>query len=175
MKYQRIVLTDVYYQPSYAQAAGVVIQKWSDQASIEEHTHRSHEVAGYVSGQFYQRELPHLLSLLDKIPQYDCVVVDAHVWLTEGEAGAGHYLWRALGQTTPVIGVAKNPFRGGVALPLLRGESKKPLWVSSVGVEPCLAVEWISSMSGEHRMPTLLKRVDELSRQDSLSSGSSHD
>lgn len=162
--FKHIVLTDVCYQTHYAQAAGVVIQHWTDIEPRAEHLCCSSEVEDYVSGQFYQRELPHLLTLLKEVGPYDCVVVDAHVWLEASQPGAGHYLWRALDERVPVIGVAKNPFRGGVALPLLRGDSKKPLWISAEGVNPHDARDWIRSMAGPYRIPTLLKRVDSLSR-----------
>lgn len=161
----RIVLTDVFYQKEYAQAAGLVIHKWTDALPSEEYLSASTDIEEYVSGQFYQRELPHLIRLLGMIVSYDCVVVDAHVWLEPNQPGAGHYLWQALDQRCPVIGVAKNPYRNGVALPLKRGESGKPLWISSVGVDVSQALSWIGEMSGPHRMPTLLKQVDSLSRQ----------
>ena len=159
-----IVLTDVCYQSEYAQAAGLVIRHWSDEEPIAEHLSCCYQIEDYVSGQFYQREVPHLLTLLQKIGTYDCVVVDAHVWLKADQPGAGHYLWRALGEHVPVIGVAKNPFRDGVALPLTRGDSKKPLWVSAAGVDPREAHGWIEEMAGPYRIPTLLKRVDTLCR-----------
>ena len=163
--FNHIVLTDVYYQDHYAQAAGVVIQHWTDVEPSAEYLSCHYEVAEYISGQFYQRELPHLLTLLDQVGSYDCVVVDAHVWLKPDQPGAGHYLWQALGEHVPVIGVAKNPFRDGVALPLTRGDSTKPLWISAVGVNPREARHWIKEMAGTYRVPTLLKRVDYLSRQ----------
>jgi deoxyribonuclease V len=162
--FKRIVLTDVCYQSEYAQAAGVVIQSWSDTTPASEYLSCSYEIEEYVSGQFYQRELPHLLTLLQKIENYDCVVVDAHVWLKADQPGAGHYLWRALGEHIPVIGVAKNSFHGGIALSLTRGDSKKPLWISAVGIDPQKAHGWIKEMAGPYRVPTLLKHVDALSR-----------
>ena len=160
----QIVITDVYYQNTYAQAAGVLIHRWSDTEPAAEYLSCSDEIDAYVSGQFYQRELPHLLRLLHTIESYDCVVVDAHVWLTRDQPGAGHYLWQALDQRVPVIGVAKNPFHNGVALPLTRGDSKKALWISAVGVDPQEARGWINEMAGPYRIPTLLKHVDSLSR-----------
>jgi deoxyribonuclease V len=65
-----------------------------------------------------------------------------------------------------VIGVAKTLFAGAdrVAHSVLRGESKKPLWVTSQVVPTAQAALWVEQMDGEHRVPTLLRRVDQLCR-----------
>ena len=65
----------------------------------------------------------------------------------------------------PVIGVAKTAFAGAsLAVPLIRGQSQKPLYVSAAGLEAARAVECVGKMHGEFRLPTLLKRVDGLCR-----------
>ena len=48
---------------------------------------------------------------------------------------------------------------------VLRGVSKNPLWVSAVGIETNLAAHKIENMHGEHRIPAILKKVDQLTRQ----------
>ena len=45
----------------------------------------------------------------------------------------------------------------------IRGTSKKPLYITA-GIELQKAVENIQSMLGEHRIPTILKIVDSLSK-----------
>jgi deoxyribonuclease V len=47
---------------------------------------------------------------------------------------------------------------------VLRGQSRQPLFVTSVGLEDD-AAQCVRKMHGEFRMPTLLKRVDQLCRQ----------
>ena len=64
----------------------------------------------------------------------------------------------------PVVGVAKQAFADGVAKPVLRGASKQPLWVTAVGTDVNSACERVRAMHGEHRIPTLLRRVDALCR-----------
>jgi len=163
--FSRIVLTDVYYSPTKVQAAGLVISSWQADTATEEYIYQSPTAQDYVAGEFYQRELPHLLQLLALIKDVDCVVVDAHVWLQANQPGCGHYLWEQLGKKIPVIGVAKNAFHQGVAKPLLRGTSKKPLYISAVGIEVDAVIPLIASMHGDFRIPALLRQVDQLSRR----------
>lgn len=124
--------------------------------------------AEYEPGAFYKRELPCLLAALSQMSGVEMVIVDGYVDLdVSGRAGLGRKLWEALGERVPVIGVAKRPFHG---IPkeweLLRGKSANPLLVTAAGMDLDKARAAIASMSGEHRMPTLLRRVDQLSRGD---------
>ena len=65
----------------------------------------------------------------------------------------------------PVIGVAKTSFRGsGFAQAVLRGTSQRPLYVTAAGMKPEIAAAHVLSMHGEYRIPTLLKRADQLCR-----------
>ena len=45
-----------------------------------------------------------------------------------------------------------------------RGKSKKPLFITSVGIELEQAKQHIQSMAGKDRFPLLLKQADILSR-----------
>ena len=95
----------------------------------------------------------------------EMIVVDGYVWLGAGRPGLGAKLYDALEQRTPVVGVAKTAFRGNdVALPVLRGTSLRPLFVTAVGVDPAEAAACVRGMHGDHRIPTLLARVDQMSR-----------
>lgn len=119
----------------------------------------------YVAGEFYRRELPCLLAALEDInTSVDGIIVDSYVDLPNRKPGMGRYLYGALDQTVPVIGVAKTEFSGTDALPLLRGESEKPLFITAVGIEPQMALEMIRQMHGNYRFPTLLRYVDQLAR-----------
>jgi deoxyribonuclease V len=91
------------------------------------------------------------------------VVVDGFVDLGEGRPGLGRHLFAAFAAQVAVVGVAKSAFAGAPALPVLRGSSRKPLWVTSTGdVE--VAAQHIVSMAGAHRLPDLLKLTDSLAR-----------
>jgi deoxyribonuclease V len=94
------------------------------------------------------------------------VLIDGYVWLDEaGSPGLGAHLYRALEERVAVIGVAKSRYRHPVAArEVLRGGSQRPLYVSAVGVDLEEAAAWVAHMHGEYRIPTLLKRVDQLCR-----------
>jgi deoxyribonuclease V len=93
------------------------------------------------------------------------VIVDGYVWLdAAGKPGLGAHLHAALDGRTIVIGVAKSRFEGAPAVPLVRGSSRSPLFVSAAGLSAEEAAQHIAQMSGSFRLPTLLKRVDQLSR-----------
>lgn len=161
--------TDVGYDDENDEALAAAVGFWhsSDEAPERRIVERVHGVAPYEPGHFYKRELPCLLAVLERaaaVETLDLVIVDGHAWLREGEPGLGHHLWEALDRRIPVFGVAKAPFVDGVALPVTRGGSDRPLWVSAVGVDPARAADFVARMHGEHRLPTLLAEVDALSR-----------
>ena len=80
------------------------------------------------------------------------------VWL-------GARLWDALEGRVPVIGVAKSRYQGTpVETELLRGASRRPLFITALGMPLDEAKMLINRINGKHRIPTLLKRVDQLCR-----------
>ncbi len=162
-----IAAVDVDYRDTEALAACVLFRDWTDAVSAAEVTERIAQVAEYQPGQFYKRELPCLLAVLKKVPTpLDVIVVDGYVWLgTETRPGLGAHLYEALGRTIPVIGVAKTRFQSAtLARPLRRGDSQRPLFITAVGMDVADARRLIASMHGPHRIPTLLKAVDQLCR-----------
>lgn len=167
-----ITCLDVDYRPASSVAAAVSFSQWADATAAHEVVHTAAEPpAEYEPGQFYRRELPHLLAVLALLPAPPrLIVVDGFVWLADqadGGAGPGlgAHLHAALGAAIPVVGVAKRPYRlANRAAPVLRGESQVPLWVTAVGLSLDEAVAAVASMHGEHRIPTLLRRVDRLAR-----------
>ena len=149
-----------------AVAACVLARSWTDEHAAEEIVARVEGVAPYEPGRFYLRELPCLEAVLAKVrAPLEAVVVDGHVWLDGDRPGLGARLHEALGARVPVIGVAKNPFRGSTrCVAVLRGTSKVPLWVSAMGMDVAAAAEHVRAMHGPHRIPALLARVDRLAR-----------
>jgi deoxyribonuclease V len=95
------------------------------------------------------------------------VIIDGYVWLdAESRCGLGGHLYEALQQRIPIIGVAKTAYRGAAfAISVLRGESHSPLYVTAAGLSADLAAAGVRNMHGPYRLPTLLKRVDQLARQ----------
>ncbi|MEM1181657.1 MAG: endonuclease V [Acidobacteriota bacterium] len=154
----------------FAVAAAVTFSDWDDESPTAETRVRIAPVAPYEPGQFFRRELPCLLGVLEALPEAPrTIVVDGHVWLSDGEPGLGAHLHRAINARAAVIGVAKGSFRGSPdAHQVLRGESRQPLYVTAVGVEAGAAAALIRRLHGPFRIPTLLKRVDALSRDPHL-------
>lgn len=162
-----IACLDVDYRDSHAIAGCVLFAQWGDPASVREHVVRVSPVHPYEPGNFYRRELPCLVAVLREVTEsLEAIIVDGYVWLdVKGTPGLGARLFEAYGGVVPVIGVAKTRFPGAdVARPVLRGESRNPLYVTSAGMDVNEAALRVQGMHGSHRVPTLLKRVDQLCR-----------
>lgn len=156
-----------YHRQGGATAAAVVFRDWSAAEAEEEVREYIAEVKPYEPGSLYKRELPCLLIVLGKVRQrLETIIVDGYVWLApDGRPGLGAHLYRALGHGIPVVGVAKTPFRGaGNAQQVFRGRSRKPLYVTAVGIDQVPAAGYVAAMHGSHHIPTMLKRVDRLCR-----------
>jgi len=162
-----LACVDVDYRTQEAVAACLLFRAWPDATSAGEKVERLHPVEPYEPGQFYRRELPCLLAVLSKVTEpLDALVIDGYVWLRDTNApGLGAHLYEALSKAVPVIGVAKTPFlSASAAVPVFRGNSRRPLYVSAAGMEVPTAARNIQSMHGPFRVPTLLKKVDQLCR-----------
>jgi len=164
-----ILATDVYYDEPHnrALAAGVLFREWGAGKSTAEFQVPVDGIAPYEPGAFYKRELPCLLALLAEVERdhlVEVVVVDSYVDLEPGHPGLGRRLYNALGGRVAVVGVAKSHYAQAVAAEVFRGGSKSPLYVTAAGMEVGGAADLIERMHGPHRIPTLLQRVDALSR-----------
>lgn len=159
---------DAAYNQSQAQAACLLFDDWAADKPKNVVTANVSSPASYEPGAFYKRELPVLLEVLKKIPrQLDAIVVDGYVWLDENEKpGLGARLYEALGRETPVIGVAKTQYLGDCwSCPVNRGASQRPLYVTAAGMAADDAANAIGAMHGKHRIPTLLRQVDQAARK----------
>jgi deoxyribonuclease V len=162
-----LLAVDVRYSEWQAIAAGVLFRDWTDDVPARELVSVLEPPAAYEPGEFYRRELPCILQLLEEHHlQPQAILIDGFVYL-DGyrRPGLGRYFFDALGGTVAVIGIAKSAFSGiGPQFAVYRGTSRRPLFVTAAGVGPDEAKELVSSMHGEFRIPTLLKRVDRLTR-----------
>ncbi len=162
---------DTFYGEGYAKTAVVGIEDWYSSEPSFELSDTIHEVNEYESGLFFKRELPCLLSIIERIPLnpiIDIFIIDGYVNLSdEGKPGLGGYLYNELEGKIPVIGVAKNDFISlhNLKKIIYRGESKKPLFVTSIGYDLQKASEKIISMHGNFRIPTILKLADQRCRE----------
>ena len=185
-----ILAVDVHYYNKHAVVAGVGFECWNDQDPKYHYVSAIDQTEDYMPGEFYRRELPCIL----KVPYYlveshkvwgataiilkllnehelspTYILIDGYVYLDGySRPGLGKYLYEALSGKVKVIGVAKNPFKGITGeYELYRGSSKKPLYVTCIGEELPDAKAQIAAMYGAHRIPVLLKAVDQLCRDNS--------
>ncbi len=127
-----------------------------------------HDIAAYEPGRFYKRELPCIAQLLKEHQlKPDIIVIDGYVYLDgEQKPGLGKHLFDSIDGQALVIGVAKKAFAGiGDKHQVLRGTSLKPLFVTSTG-GLSEAIDNIATMFGDNRNPTMLKRADQLCREE---------
>jgi deoxyribonuclease V len=160
-----LAICDVDYRPEGAVVACVLAADWGAASALREWTVTVAEVAGYEPGNFAARELPCLVAVLAPVvDQVHTVIVDGYVWLGPEKPGLGARLHQALGGQVAVVGVAKTRFAGAVAEAVVRGSSRNPLQVTSIGMEVKAAAAAVAGMHGPHRIPTLIKRADGLAR-----------
>lgn len=159
----RFLAVDVAYRGDTASVAGVLFADWKDRQPSEV-VHSEVAIAGdYQPGEFYLRELPCVVALIEEHQlSPEVIVVDGYVYLDgHTQPGLGRRLYDALGGSVTVVGVAKAPFRGiSDDYAVRRGKSERPLYVTAEGIGLEVAKEAVRSMHGEHRIPTLLKLVD---------------
>ena len=161
-----IAALDVQYDETLSRgtAAAVVFDHWTDAAPFREYSAVVENIEPYIPGQFFRRELPCLLAVLGKIQEpVTMIIVDSYVRLDD-RPGLGQHLFEHLAKAVPVIGVAKTRFHAAVATEVIRGGSNLPLYVTAMGTDVQQAASDIQGMHGPHRMPTLLKRADQLAR-----------
>lgn len=177
-----IVAVDVHYFDDGATTGVVGFDSWekyeppNKAAGLAFPNHWTDEIKSvqpYESGNFYKRELPCILSILEMIIEENknhawrkvkIIVVDGHVDVGIGKPGLGRHLFQSLNEKVPIVGVAKNEFKDAPAQPVLRGGSQKPLWVSAAGISVQDAVDGVKAMEGAFRLPTALRFVDHLAR-----------
>ena len=165
-----ILAFDTYYFDGKAKTVCLEFTEWSQSENFKVHTEIIDNVAEYIPGEFYKRELPCILSLLNKIDlkKVEVIIVDGFVYLDdEKKYGLGGHLYEKLNQKIPIIGVAKTNFASieKYKRSLLRGDSQKPLYVTAIGIDLEDAFQKVESMAGEFRMPTLLKEMDRLTKE----------
>jgi deoxyribonuclease V len=118
----------------------------------------------YVPGEFWRRELPPLRGVLHGVAGLALIVVDGYVDLDPaGKPGLGARVHEEFG--VAVVGVAKTLFRGAShAIPVRRGRSQRPLYVTAAGIAAEDAARLVDQMAGEYRIPDGLRLADRLAR-----------
>ena len=165
-----IVAIDVHYKENTTKAVGALIQNWGDAAAIQYVIRYIDSVEEYESGAFYKRELPCIMEVLNQVDlaEINYIVIDGFVVLDDtGKPGLGAYVYESIQHKVPVIGVAKRNFHQNLknVVPVLRGESNNPLYVTAVGTDVQQAAGFVKSMHGEFRLPTVLKELDRITKE----------
>ena len=165
-----ILAFDTYYFEGRAKTVCLAFEDWTADDSTEMYSEILDGVEEYTPGEFYKRELPCILSLLKKVrpSRIEAIVVDGFVFVDDHlKPGLGGHLYQALGGAIPVIGVAKTNFATVEKnkRPLLRGHSERPLFITAIGIDVDEAMECIRNMRGNYRVPTILKKLDQLTRE----------
>ncbi len=115
-------------------------------------------------GAFYLRELPPLRAVPEGLSGLGLLVAGGYADLDPGgRAGLGAHAHAESG--IPVTGVAKSRFRAAThAVPVLRGSSGRPLFVTTAGMPRADAADLVRRMAGRYRLPDALRRADTLAR-----------
>jgi deoxyribonuclease V len=156
---------DVHYlRTGGARAAAVLAADAVFARVLAERTVVVPRVPPYRPGEFYLRELPPLRAVLDGLSGLGLLMVDGYADLDPfGRPGLGAHAHAELG--IPVIGVAKSRFRTAThAMPVLRGSSVRPLFVTAAGMPVADAADLVRRMTGRYRSPDVMRRADTLAR-----------
>ena len=159
---------DVKYYEDYAVIGYVLFKDHKSDVAFKTGQFRHEKIEPYIPGEFYKRELPCLLTAIKQIEEnINLVFIDANVWLGDNLMGLGCYLYEALEFKIPVIGISKTFFHNAEqkVLPVLRANSTKPLFVSSIGLDIKIASKIVLEMHGVFRLPTMVKLADTMSRK----------
>jgi deoxyribonuclease V len=159
------VALDVHYLGTGGARAAAVLAADATFAYVQaERTAVVPWVPPYQPGEFYLRELPPLRAVLGDLSGLGLLVVDGYADLDPGgRPGLGAHAHAEFG--IPVIGVAKSRYRtASHALPVQRGSSAHPLFVTAAGMPAPDAADLVRRMAGRYRLPDALRRADTLAR-----------
>jgi deoxyribonuclease V len=164
-----VLSLDVHYRNDKAKIVGVLFE-WDDISSKKIIIECIDKVEEYSPGEFYKRELPCLLKIIEKVDltKIEAIIIDGYVFVDNNwKYGLGGILWGKLDKKVPIIGVAKTSFfkNKETVKELIRGNSKKPLYVSTIDYPIDKAIDNLKKMSGEFRMPTILKQMDTITKE----------
>jgi len=164
----KLAIDVYYYNENKAKIAGILFEDWEATEPLKIVSTNFDRVKNYEPGNFYKRELPCIMELLKLIDMdtVDIIIIDGYVYLeNQNSPGLGLHLYNTLEKKIPVIGVAKTYFHKSIAEKTFRGKSQTPLYITSVGLETDKAANLIKNMHGNHRIPKLLKLLDQETRK----------
>ncbi len=107
-----ILALDTAYSNTNSVTAGVLFKNWQSESADTTFISRLAPLKEYQSGQFYKRELPCILNLLNEHSiRAEILIIDGNVFLDgHGRPGLGKHLYDALNGCSQIVGVTKNRF-----------------------------------------------------------------
>jgi len=165
-----ILAVDVHYREKFAKVVSIEFDNWADSTPTKIIEDTVKNVQDYKSGEFYKRELPCILKILEKTEKskLDVIIIDGYVELDDsGKAGLGKHLYERLNREIPIIGVAKRGFKDNYkkVIKVERGKSKNPLYITSIGIDLQDSANKIKNMVGKYRIPDLLRILDQKTKE----------
>ena len=163
-----ILIVDVYYKKDKACVCAIEIESFENERIKNRYISSCKDFNKYEPGKFYKRELPCILQILNRYKlNPKIVIIDGYVYL-DGyrKKGLGGYLYDELNKDVKIIGVAKSRYYLiSDEFAIYRRNSKKPLYITSAGIEIEKAKNLIKNMRGDYRIPDLLKIADRCSKE----------
>lgn len=165
-----ILAIDVYYKENSAKAVGILFDP-GEEIIKDLKIAYINAIEDYVPGEFYKRELPCILMIIEQtnLKEIEVIIIDGYVYVDNNKTfGLGGFLWEILKEKIPVIGVAKTSFfkNKETVNEVYRGKSNNPLYISSIGYELSKATDLIKAMKGNFRIPDVLKLLDTKTKED---------
>lgn len=159
------LIIDVSYQSNKAKVVSGFFENWEDEQLLKMTEKIVNNIQEYIPGEFYKRELPCIIEFLNEydLKELEFIIIDGFTFLNDdNKKGLGAYLFENLNKNIPIIGIAKTKFHNNTknVIEIFRGESKKPLYISSIGFDVIKAAASIKKMHGNFRLPHLVKLVD---------------
>lgn len=169
---------DIYYEEDSAHVVGIMFESLEhDSVPSEIYECFSAVESGYISGQFYKRELPPIIDLLENYiglsrisAEVEMIILDGFYMLSNNNEGLGKHLESYLdskGIKVEIMGIAKSGVSSfsQFAQSCIRGKhgTTSPLWVNG-SVRGKNYSKLVKKMSGEYRLPDILKYLDNLTK-----------
>ena len=107
-----LLALDVHYSENANKAVGVLFD-WDDKEPKETIMAFIDKIAEYTPGEFYKRELPCVLKIIEqvKLDSVEAIIIDGYIYVdNDGAFGLGGILYETINKSVPVIGVAKTSF-----------------------------------------------------------------
>jgi len=157
---------DTYYKENKARTVCLGFENWTDQDATLELIEDLDVPSDYIPGEFYKRELPCIMSVIQQLTlqKEDLIIIDGFVVLDDmGKLGLGGHLYQELNKQITIVGVAKSNFAtlNTLKREVLRGESKRPLYITCLGADLDDMAQCVQRMYGEYRIPDILKKLDQ--------------